>query len=268
MNYRLNRPSDSYSSLQWTPNNPVVVQIQRSSSEFLLLEGQTQERHPSYKESAKRRIVPSSTGKAWGERRYVVRYVVRSLRLPVSLISLPNRLNLTRLWRLVKLVIVHLFSCFKHRDSEASTISTTNSCSPIITVTFFTILGELSRVAEKNSRFCKNSFDASVEKGNCKTNCMRYGLDYHLFTISTTTECYMFRYCVPMDNQRPQLDLKFYKDICPDGNGMPLRTFMTVSNASLWSSRYRSVHQIWPILAQCRNGRAWLPKAIPTWQCI
>ncbi|KAN0129344.1 hypothetical protein V8E53_012828 [Lactarius tabidus] len=25
-------------------------------------------------------------------------------------------------------------------------------------------------------------------------------------------------YCVPMDNQRPQLDLKFYKDICPDKN--------------------------------------------------
>jgi hypothetical protein len=22
-----------------------------------------------------------------------------------------------------------------------------------------------------------------------------------------------------MDNQRPQLDLKFYKDICPDKNG-------------------------------------------------
>ncbi|KAF8264582.1 hypothetical protein EI94DRAFT_1686266 [Lactarius quietus] len=25
-------------------------------------------------------------------------------------------------------------------------------------------------------------------------------------------------YCVPMDNQRPQLDLKFYRDICPDQN--------------------------------------------------
>jgi GTPase SAR1 family protein len=25
-------------------------------------------------------------------------------------------------------------------------------------------------------------------------------------------------YCIPMDNQRPQLDLKFYKDICPDRN--------------------------------------------------
>ncbi|KAH8978497.1 hypothetical protein EDB86DRAFT_3248967 [Lactarius hatsudake] len=25
-------------------------------------------------------------------------------------------------------------------------------------------------------------------------------------------------YCVPMDNQRPELDLKFFKDICPDRN--------------------------------------------------
>ncbi|KAH9161826.1 hypothetical protein EDB89DRAFT_2104688 [Lactarius sanguifluus] len=25
-------------------------------------------------------------------------------------------------------------------------------------------------------------------------------------------------YCVPMDNQRPQLDLKFFRDICPDRN--------------------------------------------------
>ena len=27
------------------------------------------------------------------------------------------------------------------------------------------------------------------------------------------------RYCVPMDNQRPELDLKHFKDICPDQNG-------------------------------------------------
>jgi hypothetical protein len=31
-----------------------------------------------------------------------------------------------------------------------------------------------------------------------------------------------------MDNQRPQLDLKFYKDICPDQNGALLRMFKTV----------------------------------------
>jgi hypothetical protein len=35
-----------------------------------------------------------------------------------------------------------------------------------------------------------------------------------------------------MDNQRPELDLKFYKDICPDQNGASLKTFVTVFNAA------------------------------------
>jgi hypothetical protein len=32
------------------------------------------------------------------------------------------------------------------------------------------------------------------------------------------TSCF-FRYCVPMDNARPSLDLKYFNDICPDTNG-------------------------------------------------
>ena len=31
-----------------------------------------------------------------------------------------------------------------------------------------------------------------------------------------------------MDNQRPRLDLKFYKDVCLDPNGASLQTFMTI----------------------------------------
>jgi len=30
----------------------------------------------------------------------------------------------------------------------------------------------------------------------------------------------LFRYCIPMDNARPSLDLKYFKDICPDKNGI------------------------------------------------
>ena len=30
----------------------------------------------------------------------------------------------------------------------------------------------------------------------------------------------LFRYCIPMDNDRPSLDLKYLEDICPDKNGM------------------------------------------------
>ncbi len=96
-----------------------------------------------------------------------------------------------------------------------------NLCSPIIRVTYFTILVESSQVAWRNSGFCRNSFEAGVEKGNCEADCMRYGLDSQVFTI-TTTDGDILRYCIPMDNQRPGLDLKFFADICPDQNGASL----------------------------------------------
>ena len=31
---------------------------------------------------------------------------------------------------------------------------------------------------------------------------------------------FLLRYCIPMDNDRPSLDLKHFADICPDKNGM------------------------------------------------
>jgi hypothetical protein len=34
------------------------------------------------------------------------------------------------------------------------------------------------------------------------------------------------RYCVPMDNARPELDLKYFDDICPDKKGMSNYNFM------------------------------------------
>ena len=43
-----------------------------------------------------------------------------------------------------------------------------------------------------------------------------------------TRDGHGFRYCVPMDGHRPDLDLQFYKDICPDKNGVSLRTVMAV----------------------------------------
>jgi len=36
--------------------------------------------------------------------------------------------------------------------------------------------------------------------------------------LSTTTDGHTLRYCIPMDNQRPGLDLKHFKDVCPDRN--------------------------------------------------
>jgi hypothetical protein len=62
-----------------------------------------------------------------------------------------------------------------HGASEASTKSTTNLYSPITKVTFSTILAELSQVAQRSLKFCKSSFDANVEKGDCVIDYMRYG---------------------------------------------------------------------------------------------
>ncbi len=111
----------------------------------------------------------------------------------------------------------------------------TNLCSPIIRVTCFTTLVESSQVARRNSGFCRNSFEAGVEKSDYETDCMRYGLDSRVFII-TTTDGDILRYCIPMDNQRPGLDLKFFADICPDQNGASLRTLMTVFNTIIFKS--------------------------------
>jgi hypothetical protein len=91
---------------------------------------------------------------------------------------------------------------------------------------------ELSQVAQRNLKYCKDSFNACVEKGDYAINYMPYGLESAASAIMKTDNHFL-RYCVPMDNQRPQLDLKFYKDICPDENGESLRTFMTVFDTFL-----------------------------------
>jgi hypothetical protein len=36
----------------------------------------------------------------------------------------------------------------------------------------------------------------------------------------------LLRYCIPMDNSRPTLDLKYFEDICPDKNGMSKHNFL------------------------------------------
>ena len=45
---------------------------------------------------------------------------------------------------------------------------------------------------------------------------------------TTTTDDLGVRYCIPLDGHRPDLDLKFIKNICPDHSGASLQTFMTV----------------------------------------
>ena len=52
-------------------------------------------------------------------------------------------------------------------------------------VTFSTILVESSPEAQRNSKFCGNSFNASVEKGDYVIDYMLYGLDAQVFVMPT-----------------------------------------------------------------------------------
>ena len=81
--------------------------------------------------------------------------------LSTSLISRPTRFDLARPWMLVAVVLLFWLYLIMGA-SEASTISTMNWYSPIIGVTFFTIHEESSRVAQRNSRLCNNSFETVV----------------------------------------------------------------------------------------------------------
>lgn len=39
------------------------------------------------------------------------------------------------------------------------------------------------------------------------------------------TRLLLFRFCIPMDKDRPSLDLKHFDDVCPDKNGMSKGSF-------------------------------------------
>ena len=73
---------------------------------------------------------------------------------------------------------------------------------------------------------------------------MQYGTHCQPFTDYDCDFDVRYRYCVPMDNQRPELDLRHFKDICPDQNGMSSRAFLTVVNASIFSASHRGLHQV------------------------
>jgi len=114
-------------------------------------------------------------------------------------------------------------------------VSTTlrmNSSSPIIPVTFSTTRMELSQEAKRNFSLCRDSFNTRLEQNDSKIDFMRYGLNLRVPTI-LTTDRNVSRYCVPMDNQRPSLDMKYFKDICPDQNGVSLQTVITTIDTSL-----------------------------------
>ena len=56
---------------------------------------------------------------------------------------------------------------------------------------------------------------------------------------------YLVRYCIPMDNVRPELDLKYFDDICPDKNGSSNCNFYELVDMRNFSSPCDSgIHEV------------------------
>ena len=71
----------------------------------------------------------------------------------------------------------------------------------------------------------------------------------------------LLRYCIPMDNDRPSLDLKHFPNICPDKNGM-FKPHWSLRIELTWvifpSTCYSSFYKIWSIQAQYQDAiRGW-----------
>jgi len=53
------------------------------------------------------------------------------------------------------------------------------------------------------------------------------------------------RYCIPMDNDRPELDIKYFGVICPDKNGMSKHHLMSADlHTESFSSCDSSIHEV------------------------
>ena len=129
---------------QWAPNE-LIKSCRASNSECLFSEEQTQERRRFYNGSVKQRRALRFTREG---RRHVtvIQTFIRKSDLTAGQVKLDPSME----------VRDHSYCSSvapEYGVSEASTPSTMNLCSPIIQVTFFTILVGSSRVAQKNSRF-------------------------------------------------------------------------------------------------------------------
>jgi len=125
-------------------------------------------------------------------------------------------------WRLEMLVLVSDgWSSLICLCSVASTTSRMNSSSPIIRVIFSTILVDSRPAVETSWELCKILSVVGRRRGDWRKECTWYGLFLRVFTFANL-QLYVFRYCVPMDDSRPELDLTHLRDfkiICQDKKG-------------------------------------------------
>ena len=103
--------------------------------------------------------------------------------------------------------------------SAGSITSPTNSLSQTTMGMFFTTPAELSPAAKKSWKSFKILFVRSQQRSDSEIDYMRYGSSVAEYLYVMAAYHCAFRYCIPMDNRRPSLDLKHFNDICPDQNG-------------------------------------------------
>jgi hypothetical protein len=60
---------------------------------------------------------------------------------------------------------------------------------------------------------------------NNKLHAIWYGSFLSVSTVPNS-QSLLFRYCIPMDNDRPSLDMKYIDNICPDKNGKSEHSFI------------------------------------------
>ena len=90
-------------------------------------------------------------------------------------------------------------------------------------VTFSMTRADLKQAAKTSWKWSKILSAASRRRGNYRTGYTPSGLLLLCIHSYDTTKSF-FRYCIPMDNNRPSLELRHFKDICPDKNGMLRRS--------------------------------------------
>jgi hypothetical protein len=117
---------------------------------------------------------------------------------------------------------------------------------------FSTTPVDLRQAVKTSWRPCKRLSVISRGRGGCGIDCTQYGLfPWGLSTYSFRFTKLLFRYCIPMDNNRPALDLRHFDDICPDKNGASKYNLMNwgLKREIFPSSCDSSIHQVRPVQA-------------------
>jgi len=75
---------------------------------------------------------------------------------------------------------------------------------------------------EDCTRICQTQIARETIEGQIARNLVCSFVLSCIYSCKFIRSWLLFRYCIPMDNDRPSLDLKHFGEICPDKNGTPM----------------------------------------------